>query len=393
MHRVAPPDRYGAVDDGRGGGEGGGVARRTAPRRRSAVGSSRPHRGGSAAHPGRPPPARGATAGGGGGAKELRHEIAADPFASEGRGTLTPSDLYLHPTASRLSWVYCERGMGSTTPNPIADALALHPQTVGALAGRPWAPPPLSPLAHAPSAKARGRQRKAARRAQRDARVDHRDTHARFRRARAHSECGFLLRGSDGRACWDVRRLELLRAAQQRSYTLAQLERDHPLNFAAGLFDAAFLAAVAEPAAAEPTAAEPTAAEPATALATAAATAASIIADVDRGRALCHDRRVTEHQPAHTDPYALPLGDAFIAELRARYGERCIDEVLPLPLAARPPVDYIDEALPLPPAARPPVDPDESEFDSTHDGYDDEFVFDSTHDEYDDEYALDLGGY
>ena len=42
---------------------------------------------------------------------------------------------------------------------------------------------------------------------------------------------------------------------------------------------------------------------------------------------------------------------------------------------------------------RPPVDPDESEFDSTHDGYDDEFVFDSTHDEYDDEYALDLGGY
>ena len=109
--------------------------------------------------------------------------------------------------------------------------------------------------------------------------------------------------------------------------------------------------------------------------------------------ALCHDRRVTEHQPAHTDPYALPLGDAFIAELRARYGERCIDEVLPLPLAARPPVDYIDEALPLPPAARPPVDPDESEFDSTHDGYDDEFVFDSTHDEYDDEDALDLGGY
>ena len=47
---------------------------------------------------------------------------------------------------------------------------------------------------------------------------------------------------------------------------------------------------------------------------------------------------------------------------------------------AQPPVDYIDEALPLPPAARPPVDPDESEFDSTHD-------------EYDDEYALDLGGY
>ena len=118
-----------------------------------------------------------------------------------------------------------------------------------------------------------------------------------------------------------------------------------------------------------------------------------VFTDVDRGRALCHDRRVTEHQPAHTDPYALPPGDAFIAELRARYGERCIDEVLPLPLAARPPVDYIDEALPQPPAARPPVDPDESEFDSTHDGYDDEFVFDSTHDEYDDEYALDLGGY
>ena len=43
-------------------------------------------------------------------------------------------------------------------------------------------------------------------------------------------------------------------------------------------------------------------------------------------------------------------------------------------------VDCIDEALPLPLAARPPVDPDE-------------FEFDSTHDEYDDEYALDLGGY
>ena len=53
----------------------------------------------------------------------------------------------------------------------------------------------------------------------------------------------------------------------------------------------------------------------------------------------------------------------------------------------------MDPVLPLPLAARPPVDPDESEFDSTHDGYDDEFVFDSTHDEYDDEYALDLGGY
>ena len=97
------------------------------------------------------------------------------------------------------------------------------------------------------------------------------------------------------------------------------------------------------------------------------ATAAAIIADVDRGRAPCHDRHATAHQPAYTDPYVLPLGDAFIAELRARYGERCIDDVSTTLYHSRSP------------RGRPstPTSSRTTPFPTR----------------YDDEYALDLGGY
>jgi len=94
---------------------------------------------------------------------------------------LAPADLYLHPTAGRTSWVYCERGLPSTsTPNVIADRLCPTSAWVR-----------LSTVhKHAPNAKRRGQQRKAAACAQRDWRVERRAA----ARLGCHSEAGFIFR-------------------------------------------------------------------------------------------------------------------------------------------------------------------------------------------------------
>lgn len=145
---------------------------------------------------------------------ELEAEIASQPPCMSPH-RLTPADLYLHHVASRLSWVYCERlPPGFTELNPIADALALW-RTTDALAAPSS---PLNPVGRASNAKKRGRQRKAAARAQRNHRVT--------RRATSHSgvlsQGGGLFRHHSSR--WDLRRLAWLREAQTR----AEFERAAP---------------------------------------------------------------------------------------------------------------------------------------------------------------------
>ena len=87
-------------------------------------------------------------------ARVLEREIAACP-ASVSPRLLTPTDLYLHHVASRLSWVYCERiPRGHTLLAPVIDALSLRA-------------PPSPPIGRASSAKKHGKRQQAAQRAER----------------------------------------------------------------------------------------------------------------------------------------------------------------------------------------------------------------------------------
>jgi hypothetical protein len=134
---------------------------------------------------------------------QLAAEIAAPTVGARASPRpLSPSDLYLHPLASRLGWVYCERGRPRwMTPNPVADALCL------------WADLPVvtsPPVGRASSAKKLGQRRRAAARALRDARVT--------RRGSLHLAVqplyGSLFRS---RSPWDRRRMEWATAAAARA--------------------------------------------------------------------------------------------------------------------------------------------------------------------------------
>ena len=120
---------------------------------------------------------------------------------------LTPPDLYLHRTASGLSWAYCERlPPGLTELNVIADALSLlapHPPEA--------ASSPLNPHRRASNARKRGKQLKAAERARRDSRVTRRDANGRGVLSRG----GGLFRVWSSR--WDRARHACLLRAQARA--------------------------------------------------------------------------------------------------------------------------------------------------------------------------------
>ena len=95
----------------------------------------------------------------------------------------TTASLYLHPVADRLSWIYCQRQSPCFVElDLVADALCQVDSTHAVI-------PPVS-LKRATSAKKRGKQRVAARRVQRDARVDRRH----YNRGHATSVHGFIFR-------------------------------------------------------------------------------------------------------------------------------------------------------------------------------------------------------